>query len=100
MFTKLYNQTFFEFLRPTKVTIGLFFVFVCFFFYLDYIYGFLDMINTFLVGDPVEYKNNFTVEGDPWGLGFAFQVTVFFSLLYILSSFFSLLFRKIWQNFL
>lgn len=83
-----------DFFRPTLVTIAAFSVLVFGFFYFYYIYGFVDIINTFLVGDPTEYKDNFVVEGDPWGLGVAFQLSVFFTLLYFLASFVSWIFHK------
>jgi hypothetical protein len=90
-----------DFLRPTKVTIISFFVLVCCFFYFYYVYGFIDTINTFLIGDPVEYRDNFIAisDGDPWALGVAFQLTVFLSFLYIFASFISLVLGKALKRF-
>lgn len=85
-----------DFLKPTKIKIISFFVFVLGFFYLYYSYGFLDTINTFLIGDPVVYRDTYTISAaDAWGLGISLQAGFSFLLIYIVASFLSWVFCKI-----
>ena len=93
-----------NFFRPTWVTVDAFFVFMSGFFYLYYQYGFLETINTFLVGNPVDYKDiPYSVDPisyglDPWGMGMAFQLMICLNLAYIVSSFVSFGFSRIMRR--
>lgn len=89
------NKSLNDFLKPTKITIISFFVFVLGFFYLYYSYGFLDTINTFLIGDPVVYRDTYTISAaDAWGFGISLQAGFSFLLIYIVASLVSWIFYK------
>lgn len=95
-----------DFLGPTKTMIFASFVFVLGFFCLYYS-GFVDTINTYLIGNPVEYSDSTTPyvvdvanpwSFDPWGIGLGLQAGFFagFSVLFVhfLASFVSWIFYK------
>lgn len=93
------NKSFYDFLKPTKITVVASFVFLFGFFYLYYLYGFLDEVNTFLIGDPKEYRDTLTIPAvdtwDIWGLGIILQMTFYFLLIYFVASFVSWVFYKL-----